>query len=175
MRRLSFKGYLKEYVRSLSINNTNSIYKLAGELSFNHRLREPLLLYALSTGKQERLLNTCNDGLLRKLYSDIIDAYTWRDIIQALEEKDEKLEKGYHKVYRSFISKRNMPETDYKVKELMFNKINRLKISKNVSNYRIYKDLELDCSNINSFLKHGNVDKVSLIVARRILAYLETA
>ena len=175
MRRLTFSGYLEKYVRSLSFGETNNIYKLAGELSTNHRLREPLLLYALSVGKQDRLLRALNDDYLRRLYSDMIATYSWHDIIQALEENDVRLDSDYHKVYRSFISRRHMPETDAKVKRLMLSKIKDLQNSNNVSNYRVYKDLGLDRSNINSFLKHGDISKVSLDVARRMLVYLEVA
>jgi len=175
MRRLTFEGYLGRYVRSLSLGNTNNIYKLVGELPTNHRLREPLFLYALSVGKQERLLNACKDVSLRQQYINMIAAYTWLDIVQALETKDDRLERDYHKVYRSFVSRRDMTDTEKKVKVLMLSKIKDLQNSKRVSNYRIYTDLQLDCSNVNSFLKHGDVDKVSLAVARRMLVYLEIA
>jgi hypothetical protein len=175
VRQLTFKGYLGRYVRSLSYGNTSNIYKLARELPVNHRLREPLLLYALSADKQDRLLKACDDIGLREQYSGIVNTYSWCDMVQALEARDERLERDYHKIYRSFVSQLNMPATDRRVKALMHGKIKDIQTSKQVSNYRIYTDLKLDCSNVNSFLKHCDVDKVSLVVARTMLAYLEDA
>lgn len=50
MRELTFRGFLAQYVKQLSAEKTNSLYKLAAEAgSSNPRLREPLLLYAVYT------------------------------------------------------------------------------------------------------------------------------
>mgnify|MGYP007101856538 CR=1 FL=1 len=43
---------------------------------------------------------------------------------------------------------------------------------KRCSNYRIYKDLDLNPGNINSWLKDGDGTKVSFHTAERILDYL---
>ena len=57
MRELTFVGFLSRYVRELSMSGTNSISKLAREAATNnYRLREPLLLYALSTDNSALLL-----------------------------------------------------------------------------------------------------------------------
>ena len=69
MRQLTFNGYLEKYVRSLSSNNTSSIFKLAAETLTNHRLREPLFLYALSAGKITILLRATADNDLHLHYS----------------------------------------------------------------------------------------------------------
>ena len=48
MRRLTFEGFLKQYVAELSGVWTASVHKLAGCLSEDSRLKEPLFLYALT-------------------------------------------------------------------------------------------------------------------------------
>ena len=57
MRQLSFPGFTKRYVASLSQAGTTAIYPLTREAaSENPRLREPLLLYALSNGQEKVLM-----------------------------------------------------------------------------------------------------------------------
>ena len=51
--------------------------------------------------------------------------------------------------------------------------LTKLQKEKNISNYRIYKDLELNPGNINAYLKHGDPSKLSLATARKTLDYLE--
>jgi hypothetical protein len=174
MRRLTFNGFLERYVRALSMNATNSLYKLVREVPTNHRLREPLLLYALSSGKTNVLLRASAGTELHAQYSKIVANYSWNDMINALEAKDESLDRNYHKAYRSYISRRDALETDNDTKTLMHSKIKRLQNSKRVSNYRIYKDLGLNHGNANAFLKCGDVSKVSLDTARSMVTYLES-
>ena len=176
MRRLTFPGYLERYVRALSFGNTNSIFKLVKEVdNKHHRLREPLFLYALSTGKTNLLLRASKGSELYSLYSAMADSYSWESMLCSLECKDNSLDVDYHKVYSGYKSRRNMPETDSDTKSLMFREIKRLQNEKKLSNYRLYTDLQLNPSNTNSFLKHGDVRKVSLKVARKMLAYVEGA
>ena len=173
MGRLTFPGYLKRYVRSLAGINTNSIFRLAKEAGANYRLREPLFLYALSVDKVDILLRGVKDNLLRDEYAVLANKYSWDEMLSALESSDRLLGSNYHKVYRSFISKRDMPQTNCDTKVLMHKKVKSLQDSKGISNYRLYTDLKLNPSNTNYFLKHGDVNKVSLDVARSMIAYLE--
>ena len=46
MRKLTFEGFLKQYVAELSGVQTASVHKLADCLNENPRLKEPLFLYA---------------------------------------------------------------------------------------------------------------------------------
>ena len=48
MRKLTFEGFLKQYVAELSGVQTASVHKLAACLNENPRLKEPLFLYALA-------------------------------------------------------------------------------------------------------------------------------
>ena len=48
MRKLTFEGFLKQYVAEFSGVWTASVHKLADCLSEDPRLKEPLFLYALT-------------------------------------------------------------------------------------------------------------------------------
>ena len=173
MRELTFKGFLTQYVRQLSKSDTNSLYKLAAEAgSDNPRLREPLLLYALYSGKQAVLLQAAKNPELYVEYKKML-AYGVEEMTQLLESKSPLLPAEYHKVWRSFQSQKNSGQADDHTKELMRQKVRRLQDQCGVSNYRIYTDLKLNPGNVNAWLKHGVADKVSLDTARRTLRYVE--
>ena len=174
MRELTFKGFLTQYVRQLSVSDTNGLYKLAEEASsVNPRLREPLFLYALYSGKQTVLLQATKDQSLFTAYEEMALKYSTDEMTHMLETNASVLSMEYHKVWKSFQTQKNRMQADDHTKELMRQKVRRLQDKCGVSNYRIYTDLKLNPGNVNAWLKHGAADKVSLYTARRMLRYVE--
>ena len=174
MRELTFKGFLTQYVKQLSKQNTNSLYRLADEASHdNARLREPLFLFALYSDKQSVLLQATKDPSLFAEYQKMVSIYSVDQMTQMFENNASMLPNEYHKVWRSFQSQKNRGQSDDHTKELMRLKVKRLQEQCGVSNYRIYTDLKLNPGNVNAWLKHGVADKVSLDTARRTLRYVE--
>ena len=173
MRKLTLKGYLEENVRSLSLGDTMSIFKLVQEIPNNHRIREPLFLYALSCGKIDILLRAAKDNVLQSQYLSLSQSYSWSKMLSALESRDASLDNNFHKTYRSYLSKSNMAKTNNDTKVLMYKKIRRLQTSENISNYRIYTDLKLNPGNANAFLKNGDLKKINMDTVRKMVGYLE--
>lgn len=173
MRKLTFPGFLKRYMVELSNEETLSIYRLARESVYeNPRLREPLFLYALSTGNVGTLLKASRGTELVAAYRELL-AYDYNEVVQMLEEKSDQLGEAYHKVWRSFCSVREKPVRDDRVKELLRLKIKKMQMEKNISTYRICKDLNLGVANVNCWLKNGTPGKVRLDTAKIMLQYLE--
>lgn len=176
MRELTFAGFLKSYVRSLSKAETNSLYKLAKEAADdNPRLHEPLLLYAVFTDKTDVLLRAAKVPALYTEYKNLADRYDKAGFEAALQDESSPLPAEYKKVWRSYLSKKNRLHNDNHTKELMHKKVVKLQKAKGVSNYRLYTDLRLNPGNFNAWLKHGDPNKVSLHTARRTVEYLENA
>lgn len=176
MRELTFKGFLSRYVRELSSSDTVSLYKLAAEAGTNNpRLKEPLLLYAMFSNKQDVLMKATKMPSLRSEFEEVVLQYTVDEVLKMLKEKSVMLSEEYHKVWRSYISEKNRYKTDDYTKELVRKKVKRLQMSGNISNYRIYADLGLNPGNLNAWLKHGECGKVSLNTARKVLSYVENA
>lgn len=174
MRELTFRGFLTQYVRNLSAQETNSLYKLAEEASRdNPRLREPLFLYALYTQKQEVLLQATKDPVLHSVYYEMTRRYTENTMTEMFVSGSEEVPAEYTKVWRSYMSRKNRGQADDHTKELMRQKVKRLQEKYGVTNYRIYTDLRLNPGNLNAWLKHGDSDKVSLDTARKTLRYVE--
>ena len=175
MQRLTFHRYLERYVRSLSKGNTINIQRLVKEVPSNKRLREPLFLYSLSVGKVDTLLGTAADCQYCSSFSGLAEKYKWEDIVKALEEKDMFLGRDYHKIFRSYCSKRDAHNVDLDTKLLMHKRIRALQELKGVSNYRLYTDLMLNPSNTNAFLTNGDLGRLSMEVAEKMLTYMRNA
>jgi len=173
MQRLKFHRYLERYVRSLSHGKTNSIYKLVKEVSENLRLREPLLLYAYSFNKVDRLLTASINYPVYSEYADMANKYTRDEIMKLLKNNDENLGELYRKVYRSYVARHDMPDTKNNIRRLIHKNSRSLQESKGISNYRLYTDLKLNHGNVNSYLKYGDISKLNMRNAERILEYLE--
>ena len=174
MRELTFKGFLKQYVYSLSSSETYGLYKLAHEAATsNSRLREPLFLYALFNDKGVVLLQATKDLNLRNEYTDLLNKYNKDDMEKALVNNSPKLPERYLRVYVSYTRLMMRKNNNTHMKNLMYQRIRNLQEEKNISNYRLYTDLKLNPSNINSFLKTGNPRKVSQDTADKIMSYLE--
>jgi len=166
MRELTFRGFLKEYVKELSYCNSTSLSKLSNELSTNPRLREPVILYSIFTDKQEILAQELNND---KEFEDLISNYQKDELIEVLNETNSDLSIGYMKVWKSYLTKKNKPQNDNHTKELILKRVLEYKSVKKISNYRIYTDLNLNHGNINAWLKKGDVEKVSIETAVKVV------
>ena len=175
MRQLTFKGFLHQYVRALSQSETTNIKRLAAEVPDNYRLVEPLVLYAASINKQEVLKRYAEDRFLAERVSMLPDAVSWSDIESLLEQVDIGIPDGFHKVYRSYKCIRDNQKSTNHTKLLVLKRTRELQHEKRITTYRLYTDLKLNHGNVHAYIKIGDVSKVSLEVADRILDYLETA
>lgn len=166
MQHLTFGGFLKQYVRELSAQESMRLYPLAREAErSNHRLREPLALYAVFNDKAEVLARAAKgDWLPRELLQ-----MSPEDLLGQLEREESALPEAAVKVYRSYLVAASRQAADDHSKGLMHRRIRSLQAEKGISNYRLYHQLGLNPGNVNAYLKHGDVSKVSLQTARMIL------
>lgn len=169
MRQLTFAGFLKKYIASLS-RDGGGFYKLAREASAsNARLREPLLLYAVYTGRIDSLLKATRSAGLLEEYQRVLRIDSLKD---AVERGDKSVPMEYRKVWNSYTTVRDAHKRDEHTKSLMRDKILRLQVTMQLTTYRIYKDLRLNPGNVNAWLKNNDGSKVGLDTARKILEYV---
>ena len=174
MRKLTFGGFLRQYLCTLSGSKSLSIRKLSRmAVQEAPRLREPLFLYALCGGKAGLLLQTVHGTKLEPEYRLLSENYSADTMLFALQSKDSALPPGYHKVWRSYCSVAQRKQTDNQTKALMRERVLTLQKECCVTNYRLYTDLHLNPSNLNAWLKHGDPAKISLNSARRVMNYLQ--
>ena len=170
MRELSFSGFLKQYLPTLSDLNTFSVRKLMQASQTNPRLREPLFLYALETGKTDLMEqyaapNSC--------FTTWCQSYSKNQMQNALAQEDPSVPENFHKVWRSYQSVKNRVQRDNHTKSLMRSKILRLQKEKHLTTYRMYSALQMNPGNMNAWLKHGDDGKVSLESARKVLHFAQ--
>ena len=174
MRQLTFPGFLDRYVRQLSAGNSGALYALTHEtISENPRLKEPLFLYALSTGRVSTLMKAARGTPLESEYEQMHRQYNYPELLAAFESAPSTLPEGYRKVWNSYLSEAGAYERDSRVKELMRIRILSMQQKKEISTYRICKDLGLNNANVNAWLKNADEKKVSLNTARMIIKFAE--
>ena len=138
MRELSFAGFLKQYVRELSYGDTCSLYALAREAAHdNPRLREPLLLYALFSGKADVLRAAVKDPTLKAQYDAVLSHYDRETMALTLEADNAGLPEAYRKVWRSYKNRKNRRAWDDETKA---SRINLLMEESDVE--KLYESLE---------------------------------
>ncbi len=171
MRKLTFEGFLKQYVAELAGVQTASVHKLADCLDENPRLKEPLFLYALAFDKVDLLLRyTVNSAVVAE-YERLSDRYSLAQMLLLLENQSPELPEGYLKVWCSYCSVRDAALADNGTKELIHRRVLELQQKKKLTNYRLYKDLKLNPGNVNAWLKHNDSSKMSLDCARKTYQY----
>ena len=85
MRKLTFEGFLKQYVAELSGVQTASVHKLADRMAENPRLKEPLFLYALAFNKVELLLRYTANSTIAAEYEQLSNRYSLAQMLPAME------------------------------------------------------------------------------------------
>ncbi|OUP79504.1 hypothetical protein B5F08_04695 [Anaeromassilibacillus sp. An172] len=169
MRRLTFKSYLMSQCRVFSDKDSTSLYTFSKLSADNARLKDALSLYlALYTPeKLENRLKSKFDYLNRSC--EKLVGINEENIDVFLQDKNKS---EFRTIYDNFLYAQNYQEKENNIKTLMYNKILYLKEEKHITNYCIYKKLNLNPGNTNTFLKNGDVRKVSLDTVRKILAFV---
>ena len=171
MRKLTFEGFLKQYVAELAGVQTASVHKLADCLNENPRLKEPLFLYTLTFDKVDLLLRYTATSAVAAEYEQLSNLYSLEQMLVLLEKQSPELPEGYLKVWRSYCSVRGAVLADNDTKELIHRRVLELQQKKKLTNYRLYTDLELNLGNVNAWLKHNDSSKMSLDCARKTYQY----
>ena len=178
MRRFSFKGWLAKELRYLSGEDTLNLRRLAYLAQGPQpRLRERLVLYAVANGMAERLRGYLYDErLIAEL--DVVDAELGRrnisnpDCLKGAELSS--IPSRYSKAISSFMSAYYSIESRNESKRLRWQKTVQLQKRKGISNAKIYQALGYNPGNINAYLKHGDIARVTLGTATEIMEYVMT-
>ena len=130
MRKLTFEGFLKQYVAELAGVQTASVHKLADCMTENPRLKEPLFLYTLTFDKVELLLRYTANSTIAAEYEQLSNLYSLEQMLVLLEKQSSELPEGYLKVWRSYCSVRDAALADNDTKELIHRRVLELQQKK---------------------------------------------
>ncbi|HIU49661.1 MAG TPA: hypothetical protein IAD22_01430 [Candidatus Limousia pullorum] len=170
MRKLTFKSYLLSQCRVFSEFDSTSLYVFSQLSENNARLKDTLSMYLIMYTSEElrgRLLKKFSylNSSCKKLEG------VREENIESFLKNDELSE--FRTIYNNFLYLQNHKANEDKIKEMMYEKIKQVKHEKNITNYRVYKDLSLNPGNVNAFLKNADMGKVSLNTVRKILAFVQ--
>ena len=173
MRRPNFKGWVSRELTYLSGENTLNLRRLAYlAQSRIPRLWERLALYAIGTGKTQRL----KDYLYRA--EKIEELNTLASKFEGMDFNDPEIAHRvqmpdrFKKALLSFKAAYEKVDTRNESKKLRWEKSVELQKKKGISTTLICKALGLDVGNISAYLKHAAIDRVSLEKATDIMKYL---
>ena len=149
MRELTFKGYLQQQLCELSDCDSKSLYKFARLAESNVRLRDVLCLF----------LNCYVDEKLKKqLCKKFPYLSKGCDRLQGFSpDQPDGLLSEYKTIYENYLNQKNKKQNEDKVKALMQKKIVEMQKEKGITNYRIYKALNLNPGNVNACEKNAQV------------------
>lgn len=175
MRQLTFAGFLDAYVRALAGCDTRSLPQLVELSRTQPRLVHPLLLWAVTTGRAERLSRLLTDSQPKSDLTTLSHLQAAGTLVAALEDEAPQLAPEYAKVWRSYVAKRDAHLRDSQLKLAARQRVLDLESQKHVTRYRMAKDLGLNPGNLHAFLAQGNASKLSLDRAFALVEYLEAA
>ncbi len=174
MRRLTFAGYLRSYVPYLADSESLSLVRLWERTVSHPRAVEPVLLLAAVTGRPSSLLRRLRAApelaAELELLSELANA---GQLESALADEDPRLRAEYLKAWRSYVVRRDAHVRDAELKSLARQRALELETKRDVTRYRVAKDLGLNPGNLHAFLTQGNVSKLSLDHAYELVEYLE--
>ncbi|MBQ7504714.1 MAG: hypothetical protein IJT79_05285 [Ruminococcus sp.] len=169
MRALTFKSYLERQMCELSGASGKSLYRFSAMCGHNARLKDAVVFYISLFTKKDLKAHLIkkypylSEGCA-KLSNIKIDGLENNLSDPALSE--------YKTIYDNYLVRKNNKANEDKIKLLMHEKIVAVQGEKRISNYSVYKNLNLNPGNANAFLKNGDVSKLSLDIVRRILQYV---
>lgn len=177
MRNKSFKTFIKEYLKRISLQNTTDIKLLCNEILENPRMNEILFLYTSIYNKEKRLLKYLpnekkNDYLF---YCANFNSNEIEEQLLNLSKQNLSFDNPllyYKKVYTSYISNKNKTENLYNLKLSEKETILKLKKELKISDYRICKELNIDVGNYHAFFYKNKNNHLSYQKCDLILRFL---
>jgi hypothetical protein len=175
MRRPVFSRWIKKQVQEIAGERTLNLRKLvAAAQKDKPRLIEPLLLYAITAGYEDRLISLIYQDEIRESYNSvlaILEGIELEDVVLS-GQLDSSLPREYNKFLISYRVSFNRPETARDSKRMRWERSRALQLEKGISTADIYRALGLNAGNVNAYMKYGDTDKVSLENATDIMNYL---
>ena len=172
MRKLTLKSYLEKEMVNLSGINSKSLYRFSALSRKNARLKDTVELYLVLFVKDDLKSHLLKKYPFLKTGCEMLDGLTQENIEEFLSDKSLS---AYKTIYNNYLNRITLHENENKLKQIMHEKIVLQQKKKSISNYAIYKNLNLNPGNTNAFLKNGDASKLSLSVVRRILEYVNKA
>lgn len=178
MRRPTLNRWLKKEILILSAERRFSLRRLAA-LAQNEqpRLAAPLFLYCYETESLETLYGFVYDPETMTQYRIVESMLDGKNLSNVALDANipDGLPRDYSKHLTSFAAAYHAPETAAESKRLRWERSHALQLEKGIPTAQIYRALGMNPGNVNAYMKHGDIGKVSLEGATAIMRYLISA
>ena len=163
VRHLTFKGFITEYVKKTSAQNTISIHKILKEATTtNPKLMEPALLYVAIANKANLFLSVANKLNVPQKYMAILETKPTNMSEQTLPQIMTNLPVAYKKVYDKYLDAKKKYSSDDPAKEFYKNEILKIAQKHNLTISAIAKTTGLKRGNAYRFFSKKQDDYLSL-------------
>ena len=164
MRELTFKGYLQQQLCEISDCNSRSLYKFARLAESNVRLKNVLCLYLAHYVPDDLKNQLCKRFPYVAEECERLNGVAFEQFGESLSE--------YTTIFENYLNRKNTKANENIIKAFMQKRIVEVQAEKGITNYLIYKTLNLNPGNVNAFLKNGDVSKVGLRTVRKMLMFV---
>lgn len=175
MKQITFKTWALRELSTLGGGSFN-FGKLAARVQVenDNRMKALLLFYSVDAERWDKLESLLWNESVRAEYRGLVGLLGGRDItrlalrsvpLQSLPDPYKRVLEEYVKAYSSTVLKAES-------KRELWQKTREVQLRRGISNSEIYHALDLNPGNVNAYLKHGAVEKVSLVNARRIAEFV---
>ena len=171
----TFQAWIRKQTAHLSGQRTTDMRRLAAAAQDDRpRLAAPLLLYALSTGKTDRLMSLVWSDEIRDSYASARQLLEGHDIEQMAltNTAPRELPREYRKFLDLYRTYRNLPEKTRQAKQQRRLKAIELQNRLGIPTARISESLAINNGNLNAWLKHGDDRLMTAENAARIVRLL---
>jgi hypothetical protein len=176
MKTKTFMSFLRDYAKDMNPEQSLGLFKNEKYVKSDTRLLNVYSFYVFFNHDVTNTLLQKKDKLpnLYKKYEEYKSKYDGVDL-KNLEQKVESLD-SFNELNKLYTSYKNLVvNKDLVQKKLYYKIIMQTKNEKNISNYRIYTDLNLNQGNTNDYLRNKRFEKLSLDNIKRIANYVVSA
>ena len=168
---LTFKGFLRWYCRELTGLETDNLRKLRDSVATSMpAAAEALMVFAAVQDKAGYLATISQGTWMESSYAQMAEQLRDPEEVSFYLQSPEAPPR-YRAVWNAYIAKRYAIAGERRIIAGMREKTLQAMEGRNVTVYRLCKDLGLNKGNIYAFLGKGDDTKVSQGTARRILEY----
>lgn len=169
---LTFKGFLKNYLRDLSEQESLSLRKLVYLAEEKQpRLIEPLFAYAAIQKKEDYLRELSKNAPFEETFDSSAKALKNASSIEAYLSSPDAPPR-FQNVWKAYQSKKNIAEPSRRIVGLMRPYIIDALNKSATTIYRMCKDLKINQGNAYAYLNGEDDTKISKATADRMLDYL---
>lgn len=169
---MTFRSFLKGYCKYLTDAPDFRLRSFSNGLNDNYRALPVVLLYAVAYLPKEKFFYEELNSKNQKEYDQLSLRLQNYNSVEEMCQKDDELAWEYKRVYKAYLDTFKLKEVEKETKKYFCGFFKKMFGLKKVSKYRVCKDLKLNQSNLNDFLK-GKLDHLSLDKCYEVEGYLK--